>query len=140
MAITISLYNHTSRKLAAKEYDYTALKVMLLLGATFNATHTVIGDIDAFEFSGNGWAVGGQPLANVVVDTLTTNDARINADDIAVTADGGNIGPVDAASIYDSSDGSLVAYIDFGGPQAAPVGTPFNMNWHPDGILEYIVQ
>ena len=41
MAVTISRYNHTVKKLLNKEIDYTTLKMMLLNNsATFTASHT----------------------------------------------------------------------------------------------------
>jgi len=143
MAVTISLYDHTVKKLVNKEVTYTTLKVMLLsASATFTAANTQLTQVTnagAYQVSGNGWTAGGITIANVAVTTVTTNDAKLTGDNISVTASGGTIGPASAAVIYDDTDASdaPLAYIDFGGAQQAGDTTPFKINWNASGIITF---
>lgn len=140
MAITISRYNHTAKKIANKEVTYTTLKVMLLDdGASFTAANTQLTQVTnagAYEVDGNGWTTGGETLENVAVTVHDTNGAKIDADDVDVEADGGSIGPAYAAVIYDDTDAddAPLWYIDFDGPQTAGEGTPFKIQFAADGI------
>lgn len=140
MAVTISQYNHTEKLLANKEITYTTLKVQLLdSNAAFTATHTALTSVNnsgAYEVSGNGWTAGGETLANVAVTTVTTNDAKLDADDVSVTASGGDIGPTTACVIYDDTEASDAPlwYVDFDGAQTAGVGTDFIITWNAAGI------
>ena len=142
MAVTISRYNNTLKRLVNKEVTYTTLKVMLLNdSAAFDATDTVItgpaGAANANEVSGNGWTVGGETLANVAVTVIDIDGAMIDADDITVTASGGAIGPAYAAVIYDDTDtdDAPLWYVDFGGQQEAGDGTPFKVTINANGII-----
>jgi roadblock/LC7 domain-containing protein len=140
MAVTISRYNHTTTMLVNKDVEYSTLKAMLLSGAaTFTAANTTLAQVTnsgANEVSGNGWAVGGQTLANVTVSVVDTNGAMIDADDIDVEAVAGAIGPATALVIYDDSDANKAPlwYVDFDGSQTAGEGTPFKITFSASGI------
>ena len=144
MAVTVSLYNNTVKRLVNQEVDFTALKMMLLdATASFTATHTALTDVAGAshdkEVFGNGWTEGGELLASVAVTTIATNDAKLDAADISVTATGGPIGPATAAVIYDDTDAAdaPLAYIDFGGEEQAGESTDFKVVWHTDGIFKF---
>lgn len=138
MAVTITLYNHATKLLANKEVDLTALKVMLLnTSGAFDATDTDITDVSTNEVDGSGWTTGGETLANVAVTTVSTNDAKLDADDVEVTATGGAIGPAEYAVIYDSASGDLIAFIDFDGAKEAGETTPFKIVWSANGIVTF---
>jgi hypothetical protein len=145
MAVTVSQYNHTAKKFANKEVTLTTLKFMLLNdSATFNATHTQLTQVTnagTYQVSGNGWAAGGPTLANVAVSVVAPNDAKLDADDISVTATGGSIGPAYKGVLYDDTDANdaPLLFIDFGGAQTAGVGTSFLVTWHADGIFTWSV-
>lgn len=140
MAVTVNLYNHTAKKFANKEVTFTTLKLMLLNNsATFNAAHTNISSVSTNQVSGNGWAAGGPTLQTVTVSVVTTNDAALDADDVSVTATGGNIGPAYKAALYDSTTGDILLWIDFGEAKEAGVGTPLLIQWHPSGIFGWNV-
>lgn len=146
MAITMDQYNHTAKLLLNKEVDFTTLKAMLLDdSAPFVASHSspddVAGEADpdrAHEFYGNGWPQGGPLLTNVAVTVVTTNDAKLDADDVVETADGGLIGPTYACLIYDSSTGNALWRIDFGQAQSAGDTTDFKIVWNTLGILQAV--
>ena len=139
MAVTISRYNHTVKKLLNKEIDYTTLKMMLLNNsATFTASHTALASVNntgAYEVSGNGWTVGGIALASVAVTVVATNDAMLDADDISVTATGGPIGPAYKAVIYDDTGDVPLWFIDFGQVEEAGETTDFKFSFNASGIF-----
>ena len=145
MAITISPYNHTAKILANKEIVYTTLKVVLLNGAaTFNPADTALTDVTdagANDVDGNGWDVGGEPLANEVLTIVNTNQAKLDADDLIVAASGGSIGPAEAACIYDDSHASdaPLFWIEFNETFTATVGNNFQFIWAAEGIARWLV-
>ncbi|MCW5695774.1 MAG: hypothetical protein KIS96_03455 [Bauldia sp.] len=139
MAITVSVYNHTTALFLDQSVDLNSLKLMLLDdSASFDATDAHVDDVSdsgGFEVDGGGWTTGGETLTSVGVTTVTTNDAMLDADDVDVTATGGDIGPADAAVIYDATSGKPLAYIDFDSSITAVEGTNFLVAWHDDGIF-----
>ncbi len=140
MAVTISRYNHTIKLLTNKEIVYSTLKVMLLdSNAVFDATDTTLADVlagAATEVSGNGWDAGGETLAGVAVTTVATDGMMIDANDLSITATGGNIGPAYAAVVYDDTHASDAPlwYIDFDGAKEVDVGSDFKILWNANGI------
>lgn len=140
MAVTISRYNHTTKKQLNKELTPASFKVMLLkAAASFTAANTTLTQVTnsgANEVSGGGWPVGGVALANAAVTTVETNGAMLDADDISVEAVGGAIGPATALVIYDDADPSKAPlwYVDFDGSQTAGEGTPFKITFSASGI------
>lgn len=138
---TATLYNHAAKLFANGEVNLADLKLMLLNNHSFSAAHTNISSIEADEVSGAGWDAGGEAIANAAVTTVNTDEAKLDADDVSVTATGGNIGPADGAVIYQDSVGEEypLVYIDFEGEQTAGEGTPFNVNWNAAGIISWPV-
>jgi hypothetical protein len=142
MAVTISLYNHTAQlfasgaNLAADTY-----KVKLYASATFNAANTTLASITGTEATtGTGYTAGGQALAGVSVTTVTTNDAKFDANDVTWTASGGSITAAYAV-IYNDTDTNdpPIAFIDFDGSQSAGDGTDFKIVWNANGIFTFTV-
>lgn len=141
MAVTISLYNHTSKRFAdGSNAVGDTYKLMLCSAATFTASDTTLAGITKTEVSGNGYTAGGNTLANVTVTTVTTNDAKFDADDVTFTASGGSIA-ASYAILYNSTDANSppVAFVDFGGTQTAGTGTDLKVIWDAAGILTFTV-
>ena len=142
MAVTISLYNHTAKRFASGENaEGDTYKVMLCTAATFTASNTTLAGITKTEVAnGNGYTTGGQALSGVAVTTVTTNDAKFDADDLTWTASGG---PLAAAYgiIYNDTDTDdpPVAFIDFDGTETAGAGTDFKITWNASGIFTFTV-
>jgi hypothetical protein len=142
MAVTISLYNHTAKRFASGENAASdTFKVKLLTAATFNASHTTLAATGGTEVSsGTGYTTGGAALTGVAVTTVTTNDAKFDADDASWTA---SSGPITASFgiLYNDSDADdpPVAFIDFDGSQTAGDGTDFLIVWNADGIFTWTV-
>lgn len=142
MAVSITLYNHTAKlfadgSLAAGD----TYKVKLLSAATFDASHTTLAATGGTEATaGTGYTAGGQSLSNVAVTTVTTNDAKFDADDLTWTASGGSI-TASYAIIYNDTDADdpPIAFIDFDGSQSAGDGTDFKIVWNASGIFTFTV-
>jgi len=142
VAISISLYNHTAKLFADGSLAVgDTYKVKLLSAATFDATHTTLAATGGTEATGGtGYTAGGQALANVAVTTVTTNDAKFDADDVTWTASGGSI-TASYAIIYNDTDADdpPLAFIDFDGSQSAGDGTDFKIVWDASGVFSFTV-
>jgi hypothetical protein len=142
VAPTISLYNHTSARFASgANAAGDTYKVKLLTAATFNASHTTLAATGGTEVAnGNGYTTGGATLANVAVTTVTTNDAKFDADDVTWTASGGAI-TASFAILYNDTDADdpPVAFIDFDGTETAGDTTDFKIVWNASGIVTFTV-
>lgn len=142
MAVTVSLYNHTSKRFAdGSNAVGDTYKVLLATAATFSAANTTLAGITYTEVAnGNGYTTGGATLSNVAVTTVTTNDAKFDADDVTWTASGGAI-TASYAILYNSTDANSppVAFIDFGGSESAGDSTDFKIIWNASGIFTFTV-
>lgn len=142
MAVTVNLYNHTSKRFAEGSNAVgDTYKVMLCTAATFDATNTTLDGITKTEVaSGNGYTTGGQALANVAVTTVTTNDAKFTADTVTWSASGGSI-TASYAILYNDTDTDAppVLFIDFDGSESAGDGTDFKIIWNTNGIVSFTV-
>lgn len=140
MAVTVSLYNHTTARFASGANASTdTYKVKLLTAATFDATHTTLAATGGTEVaSGTGYTTGGQDLTNVTVSTVTTNDAKFDADDVTWSASGGSIAASYAILFNDTdTDDPPLLFIDFGTEESAGDGTDFKIVWNADGIVSF---
>jgi hypothetical protein len=142
MAVTISLYNHTAKLFAeGSNASSDTYKVKLYTAATFSAANTTLAGITGTEAStGTGYTAGGQSLVNVAVTTVTTNDAKFDADDLTWSASGGSI-TASFGVIYNDTDANdpPLAFIDFDGSQSAGDGTDFKIAWNASGIFTFTV-
>ncbi len=142
MAVTISLYDHTSAKFADGSFAVgDTYKVMLCTSATFTAANATLASITKTEVAnGNGYTTGGVALTNVAVSTVTTNDAKFDADDATWTASGGSI-TASYAILYNDTDTNdpPVAFIDLDGSKTATDGTDFVLVWNASGIVTFTV-
>lgn len=142
MPVSISLYDHTSRLFAnGSNIPADTYKLKLYTAATFNAADTTLAGITGTEAAtGTGYTTGGQALTGVAVTTVTTNDAKFDADDVVWTASGGSI-TASYAVLYNDTDANdpPLAFIDFGGSQSAGDTTNFKVVWNASGILTFTV-
>jgi hypothetical protein len=142
VAVTISLYNHTAAKFADGSFAAAdTYKVKLLTAATFDATHTTLAATGGTESTtGTGYTAGGQALTGVAVTTVTTNDAKFDANDLTWSASGGSI-VASYAILYNDTDTNdpPLAFIDFGGSESAGTGTNFLIVWNASGIFTWTV-
>lgn len=137
MAVTVTRYNHTLKLLLDGTVPFIAstLKFMLVgAGYTFNAADTAMTNIVANEISGFGWTAGGETLANKAVNTVNTNNANLDADDITVAATGGSISAPQGVIYADGATDYPLWHVDFGGTVTADDGTNFKVVFSADGI------
>ena len=139
MAPSISLYNHTTARFASgANAAGDTYKLMLCSAATFSAANTTLASITKTEVSGNGYTTGGATLAGVAVTTVTTNDAKFDADDVSITASGGSIAATHGILYNDTdTDDPPVAFINFDGTITANNGVPFVVQWNANGIVTF---
>ena len=139
---TISLYNHTAaRFLSGANAVADTYKVALFSAATFDATDVNLADVTGTQLAEeNGYTTGGETLTDVTANTVSTNDAAFDANDVVWTATDDEI-RASYAILYNDTDPSdpLVAFIDFEGEQAAGAGTDFIIAWNAAGIFTLTV-
>lgn len=142
MPASISVYNHTARLFAdGSNAAADTYKVMLCTAATFDATNTTLAGVTKTEVAnGNGYTTGGAALTNVAVTTVTSNDAKFDADDASWLASGASI-TASYGILYNDTDANdpPLAFIDFGGSQTAGDGTDFLVVWSASGIFSFTV-
>lgn len=144
MAVTITLYNHTAKLFAdGSNAAGDTYKLKLYSALTPSAAHTTLAQVDAAgteTTGGTGYTSGGQALSGVTVTTVTTNDAKFDANDVTWTASGGSIAAAYGV-IYNDTDTNdpPLAYINFDGTQSAGDGTDFLVSWNASGIFTFTV-
>lgn len=142
MPASISVYNHTAKLFAdGSNAAADTYKVMLCTAATFDATNTTLAGVTKTEVAnGNGYTTGGAALTNVAVTTVTSNDAKFDADDASWLASGASI-TASYGILYNDTDANdpPLAFIDFGGSQTAGDGTDFLVVWSASGIFSFTV-
>ncbi len=139
MPPSISLYDHTTARFASgANAPSDTYKLMLCSAATFTAANTTLASITKTEISGNGYAAGGATLAGVAVTTVTTNDAKFDANDVSITASGGSIAATHGILYNDTdADDPPVAFLNFDGTITASDGVPFVVQWNANGIVTF---
>lgn len=139
---TLQLYNHTAQRFASgANSSADTYKAKLLSAGTFDATNTTLAATGGTEVAnGNGYTTGGQALTNVAVTTVTTNDAKFDADDLTWAVSAGSIAAL-AAVLYNDTDTDdpPVAFIDFGGTRTVSSGNNFVLSWNASGIFTWTV-
>lgn len=139
---TLQLYNHTARLFAQGDnYSGSSYRVKLLAAGTFDATNVTLAATGGTEVAnGNGYTTGGALLANVTITTVTTNDAKFDADDVTWAVTGGSITAVAGIIYNDSLTGDPpLAFVDFGGSRTVNSGSNFVLNWNSGGIFSWTV-
>jgi hypothetical protein len=140
--VTVSVYNNTLlRFLDGSNSPSDTYKVKLLTAATFDGTHATLAATGGTETANSfGYTTGGQALTNVAVSTVTTNDAKFDADDAVWTAAGGSITAA-YAILYNASDAGEppVAFVNFDAIESVSDGQQFRISWNANGIFTFTV-
>ena len=136
----LQLYNHTANKLMKGEVPVTnTYKCMLLSdAAVFAAEHETIAEVSdsrSYEVFGNGWAEGGEELANVDISIYNTNGSLFDADDIEVLISSGDLGPYKAFVVYDSIESLVLGYCQFTAAVTTPDMTAVVIEWPATGLI-----
>ena len=142
MPVTVSFYNHTVNRFTTGQNSASDLyRVKLLTAATFDGTHTTLAATGGTEVANQyGYTTGGVLLTNTVISTVTTNDAKFDADDAIWYASGGDI-VARYAILYNTSDTDSppVLFIDFDAFETATDGQEFRIGWNANGIVTFTV-
>jgi hypothetical protein len=137
---TIALYNHSTRLFANGTFTAAdTYRVKLLTAATFDATDVTLADTGGTEVANaNGYTTNGVALTGVAFTTVTTNDAKLDANDASWTATGGSITASYGILYNDTNvDNAPIAFLDFGGSETANSGTDFRVVWNANGIVTW---
>lgn len=117
MAVT-KIIPESYREWIVEQFSGHTFKLILLDDSiTFSAsTHGQLSDVSAAELStGNGYVSGGYTLSGATT-SIVSGDVVLSFDNVAVTANGGSIGPFYTAAIIDDTtdDDLVLAGIDLG--------------------------
>lgn len=141
MAVTVQVYNHTTRKFGDGSFAAgDTYKLMLCTAATFNGADSTLGAIVKTESSGGGYPAGGFTLANVSVSTVDTDDASFDADDIVHSVVTTSLS-ASFGILYNNTEANdpPLALIDFDGEKVATDGGTFAITWDAQGIFKITV-
>jgi hypothetical protein len=143
MAVTVSIFDHTSQRFASgANASSDVYKVALYTAATYSAAATTLAGITKTEVaSGNGYTTTGATLASVAVTTVTTNDAKFDANDVSWTVPAGGSLAAAYAILYNDTDSNdpPVLFIDFGETITTTDGGIFQIIWNANGIFTFTV-
>jgi hypothetical protein len=143
MAVTVSIFDHTSQRFASgANASSDVYKVALYTAATYSAAATTLAGITKTEVaSGNGYTTGGATLASVAVTTVTTNDAKFDANDVSWTVPAAGSLAAAYAILYNDTDTNdpPVLFIDFGETITTTDGGIFQIIWNASGIFTFTV-
>jgi hypothetical protein len=143
MAVTVSIFDHTAQRFASGTNASTDVyKVALYTTATYSAAATTLAGITKTEVaSGNGYTTGGATLASVAVTTVTTNDAKFDANDVSWTVPAAGSLAAAYAILYNDTDANdpPVLFIDFGETITTTDGGIFQIIWNASGIFTFTV-
>jgi hypothetical protein len=143
MAVTVSIFDHTALRFANGANAATdTYKVALYTSATYSASATTLAGVTKTEVaSGNGYTTGGATLASVAVTTVTTNDAKFDANDVSWTVPAAGSLAAAYAILYNDTDANdpPVLFIDFGETITTTDGGIFQIIWNASGIFTFTV-
>lgn len=143
MAVTVSVFDHNAQRFASGANASTdTYKVMLCTSATFSAAATTLAGITKTEVaSGNGYTTTGATLAGVAITTVTTNDAKFDANDVSWTVPAAGSLSASHAILYNDTDANdpPLLFIDFDGTQTVTDGGIFQIIWNASGIFTFTV-
>jgi hypothetical protein len=140
MPVSVTVYNHTKARFlsgANSESDTYKINLYSTLPENLTATTKAAAESGATQIAtANGYTQDTKTLSGVTVTTITTDDARFDADDVTWTASGGNIA-AGFALVYNDTDTNdpPVFRINFDGTVTATTGIPFVIAWNSGGIF-----
>lgn len=143
MPVTVSTFDHTSQRFASgANIAGDVYKVALYTSATYLASATTLAEITKTEVAaGNGYTSLGATLTGVAITTVTTNDAKFDANDVSWTVPSGGSLSAAYAILYNDTDTNdpPVIFIDFGETITTTDGGIFQIIWNANGIMTFTV-
>lgn len=138
MAVTWTFFEAFPAELGKGTHDLDnhAFKIALSNTAPVAAADDELVDITQIA-AANGYTAGGYTLANVTV-TKSGSQATFDADDVAIPASGGSIGPFTYAIVYnDTSTGDkLVGYFTLDSAETVADGDSPTLRFSSNGIFK----
>lgn len=140
MPVTVTFYDHTTRKIQAGEFpasDTYIANLYTALPANATATTKAAAESGATQLStANGYTQNTKALTNVSIATTGTNDSRFTCDPISWDASGGSIAASHALIYSDTqTNDPPLCRVDFGGTVTAVAGTTFRITPDPSGLI-----
>jgi hypothetical protein len=143
MPVTVSQFDHNAQRFASgANVAADVYKVALYTTATFSAAATTLAGITKTEVAaGNGYTATGATLASVAITTVTTNDAKFDANDVSWTVPAAGSLSAAYGILYNDTDANdpPLLFIDFGGTQTVTDGGIFQIIWDANGIFTFTV-
>lgn len=143
MPVTVSQFDHNALRFATGANATTdTYKVALYTSATFLASATTLAGVTKTEVAaGNGYTTTGATLSGVTLTTVTTNDARFDANDVSWSVPAAGSLAAAYAILYNDTDTSdpPVLFIDFGETITVTDGGIFQIIWNSSGIVTFTV-
>ncbi len=143
MAVTVSIFDHTAQRFASgANASSDTYKLALYTSATYLASATTLAGITKTEVaSGNGYTTGGATVSGIAVTTVTTNDAKFDANDVSWAVPAAGSLAAAYGILYNDTDANdpPVLFIDFDGTQTTTDGGIFQIIWNASGIFTFTV-
>lgn len=135
MATTLSIYNHTHRILCCDgSWSSDTIKLALVAGYYFNATHTIFGDYSSWQNTDASYTQGGQSLTS-----KTRTNSVLDADDVSwpMLNLSFNCGLLYLSGTAEGLTDPLLACITFDtiGDTVTVTNENFNVIWNASGIF-----
>lgn len=140
MPVTVTFYDHTTRKIQAGEFpasDSYVVNLYSVLPANVTATTKTAAESGATQLAtANGYTQNAKVLTGVAINTVTTNDSAFTFSAVNWDATGSGIA-ADYALIYSDTQTNdpPLARIDFGGTVTAAAGTQFRITPNAGGFI-----
>lgn len=133
--VAMNKFNCFTEDLAEGGHNLATNQLKALLTNTAPvATNTVVGglvDITAV----NGYTAGGLSLT-VAGSAQTSGVYKLTLNDVTLTASGGPVGPFRYVVIYNSTNGKLIGWYDYGASITLQSGEPFTVDFDgANGVL-----
>lgn len=151
MAGYFALYNQGAKLIAndanALGPSTTLIVTLHTSSYTPSAAHTSYSDLTNELATGNGYTQNSKQITGASVTTITTNDAKFDANDVQWVASGGDIptwmvGVIHVSGTIDSVVNPLLGWfygswdgVDPANVPATTSGTSLNIVWHANGIV-----
>lgn len=112
-------------------------KILFMSGSySFVNEHSTKAQVTANQIDVPNYVADGITLENVTYTIAASGTGTFDADDVIVTASGGDMSAASAIIYREGTGDPLLLQIDFGQTETAGDGTTFQITFNADGIVE----